>query len=844
MTWYTNVERQGNFILCRGYEANGKPFFWKEEYKPRIFLPSPNSETNPKYMSLDDKPLSEFYPGTIDETRKFLDSFKDVANFDYFGMENPVYNYIADKFKSKVTYDQSKLNIGFFDIETESHNGFPDIEKTEEEVLIVSFHIKNKFHFFSSEKYGVYKPHLDNIEAHSFKTEKEMLIAVINFWVSQKFDIISGWNSEYFDIPYLVNRIKKVLGFEWVKKLSPWGIVRPKDVQTKHGDIKSYNIVGVNHIDYLDTFKKFADDQVDNYKLDTVGREVLGVAKLDYSEYGALHLLYQQNFQLYGEYNIRDNEILALLEKKKKLFDMIVSLALNAKVNFIDVFKQTVLWDSIFYNHLLEKNIIIPKKERHHFTGKIPGGFVKESRPDFYKWVMSFDLDSLYPHLIMGQNISPETFVEVIDVDIEDLVLGMDCDAIRHAKAMNYALCANGSLFRKDKRGFIPEIMDVMYEERKEFKRLMLEKKGWLKANEANLTPDEISETEDEINKLNVYQNVRKVCLNSAYGSLAQIGFRFFKPELASAITMAGQLAIRWADRHFNEMLQKAFGDKDDYVLAADTDSAHVSFDKLVQKFQEKKPGAPISDIVEFLDGFAKKTCQPFIAAFYEKLAVYVNSYEQKMKMKREYIVESGVYLAKKKYIYNVHDAEGVRYKSPVIEVKGVELVRSNTPYFCRDKMMEVCKIVLRKTEADLIDYVAGVKKEFFGLTFDQVAQPTGVNGVSQYTDRTGNYIKGTPIHVRASILYNQMLKKKNIEKDHEKIKDGDKIKFCYLKLPNPTFENVIGTLYEMPKEFGIDEYIDYDAQFEKTFLAATKRICDARGWDIEKQDTLDDFWS
>ena len=840
MKFYTNVSRLGNNILCRGYKENGDQFFSKEEYKPRIFLPSSNQ--NSEYQSIYGTPCEEFFPGTIEDTKSYLDRYRNVQNFTYYGMENPILNFTAEKFKGKLDVKMSQIKIGFFDIETESGNGFPDIDLANEEVLIVSFYVSGVYHIFSSEKYGVYKAKQENVISQTYRTEKEMLLAVVLFFEKQKFDLISGWNSEYFDIPFLVNRMKKVIGNDWVKRLSPWGIVKGKTVPTKWGDVKSYDIVGVNHIDYLDAFKKFGFEQVENYKLDTVGREILGVAKLDYSEYGTLHQLYLSNWELYCDYNLRDNEILALLEKKKKIFNLIFALALNAKVNLIDVFKQTVLWDSIFYNHLLEKKMIVPKKEPHNFTGKIPGGFVKESRPDYYRWIVSYDLDSLYPHLIMMYNISPETFVGMVDVDLEDLVAKRDCSAIQYAKENNFAIAANGALFRKDIKGFIPELMEMMYEERKDLKRQMLDKKKWLEENKKNLSDKEVEDAEDEITMLNVYQNVRKISLNSAYGSLAQIGFRFFKPELASAITMSGQLSIRWSERKFNELLRKAFKDNDDYVLATDTDSSHVSFDKLVNQYLSKKPNATKIDIVNFLDKFSEEKISPYIKSFYSELGEYVNCYKQAMRMKREAIVEAGIYLAKKKYIYNVWDLEGVRFSEPKLKVTGVELVRSNTPNFCKEKMTEACKIFLEKTQEDLITYIDGVRTEFNGLGFDEVAQPTGVNDVTKYTNK-GTYVKGTPIHVRAAILYNESIKKANLDKIYEKIKDGDKLKFCYLKMPNPTFENVIGAPYGLPKEFGLEEYIDYSTQFEKTFMSAVNRIAEARGWDLDKKDTLEDFF-
>jgi DNA polymerase elongation subunit (family B) len=842
--FYTNFERHGNTFLSRGYDDKGQVFFHRDkEFSPKIYLPSKNPESA-KFKSLEGRPLEPFQPGSVSEAREFVAKYKDVSGFDWFGMENWNINYAVDRFPSKIDYDYNLVNLGFFDIETTCENGFPNINDPQEEILIVSFYNRGTYYIFSQEKYGRFETDKENVVSKTYATEEELLHAVVDFFSKMQFDVISGWNSELFDIPYMINRMKMIIGDDKIKRLSPWGMIKDFIIPTPKGDVKSYSIVGVNHIDYMAAFKKFSYIPLENYRLDTAGNVVLKMKKLDYSEHGSIRELYRNDFNKYCLYNLRDNEIMVGIEKKLKIIELITALALTAKVNMVDTFKQTVMWDAIFYNYLLERGTIVPKKIAHDNHLAIPGGFVKETQPGMYRWIVSLDLDSLYPHLIMGYNISPETYRGQVNVNVQDLVNKVDLPILRELKAKNHSLAGNGATFTKDFRGFIPELMDIMYQERKAFKQEMLKKKKYLEDNKEKLSEDEVAKLEDEVAKLNMFQHVRKIQLNSAYGSLAQIGFRFFMYELASAITLSGQTAIQWATRKLNEFMAKILGKERDYVLAADTDSIHMDFSSIVEVYKKKKPGATRDDITNFIDKIVEEKFQPYLNELYQELADYMNAYEQKMHMKRENIVEVGVYLAKKKYIYNVLDSEGVRYEKPTLKVTGLELVKSNTPAFCRGKMKEACKIVLEQGEDDLIKFIEATRKEFNGLQFEDIAYPQGVNHIGKYTDRNGDYKKGTQIYARGAIIYNKLLKQRNLTKKFETIGDGDKIKYCYLRMPNPLQENIISVPFSLPEELGLHDYVDFETQFEKTFIGPIKRITNAIGWEIEHKDSLEDFFS
>jgi DNA polymerase elongation subunit (family B) len=409
---------------------------------------------------------------------------------------------------------------------------------------------------------------------------------------------------------------------------------------------------------------------------------------------------------------------------------------------------------------------------------------------------------------------------------------------LKHA---NLTCAANGTLYRADKQGFLPEMMETMYEDRSKYKKLMIE---WQKKKESAKTDKEKFQIENQISKYKNLQLAKKVQLNSAYGALGNEYFRFFDIRQAEAITLSGQLSIRWIEKKMNQYLNKILSTTDvDYVIASDTDSIYLNLGPLVKKLYAKDTQK--EKIVNFLDKVCEEKLQPFIDKSYQQLADYMNAYDQKMFMKRETIADTGIWTAKKHYILNVWDNEGVRYTEPKLKMMGIEAVKSSTPMVCRDKIKEALKIIMKGNEKEFQDFVADFKKQFKSLSFEDVAFPRGVSEITKYTEKGKNtfYAKGTPIHVRGSIIYNVLLEKHKLTKRYQQINDGDKIKFCYMKVPNPVHENVLSVLTVLPKEFEMEKYIDYETQFEKTYLEPLKGIVSTFGWSIEPTSSLLGFF-
>jgi len=452
-----------------------------------------------------------------------------------------------------------------------------------------------------------------------------------------------------------------------------------------------------------------------------------------------------------------------------------------------------------------------------------------------HNWVMSFDLNSLYPHLIMQYNISPETLMPSKKKD--GLV-----NKILEGKVKNnteYCMTPNGAYFRKDKRGFLPEIMENIYNDRTKYKRLMLESK------------QKYEDTKDpkflkDISRYNNIQMAKKISLNSAYGAIGNNWFRYFDLMVATAITTSGQLSIRWIEKALNIYLNKILETKnEDYVIASDTDSVYITFDRLVNNVF--KEGTEPSRIVDFLDKVAKEKLEPFMAKSYSALAKTMNAYEQKMDMGREVIADRGIWTAKKRYILNVWDSEGVRYKTPQLKMMGVESIKSSTPAPCREKLKQALNIIMSGDEKMLNTFIQEFRDEFMNLPPEDIAYPRSVNGLKKFSSSSGMWSKGAPIHCKGSLLYNSLLKKHKLTNKYPLIQEGDKIKFVHLRQPNVYTASAFSFITSFPKELDIMDRIDYDVQFTKSFVEPLRFITEKISWFIDDsygtQGTLEDFF-
>jgi DNA polymerase elongation subunit (family B) len=830
MRFYTNVQLIGNQFLVRGVE-NGKRFETRDEFFPTLFV---KSKKESKYRTLGGEYVEPVNPGTVRDCREFYKKYDDVDGFAIYGNDRYIYQYISEKYpEDEIKFDINQIKLVTLDIEVASEQGFPDVESCSEEILAITIQDYTTKKIIT---WGI-KPFTNkqsNVTYHYCSSEYELLNHFINYWMVDVPDVVTGWNIQLYDIPYICKRLNRVLGEKLMKRFSNWGLVTEGETYIQGRKHTTFDVGGLTQLDYLDLYKKFTYKAQESYRLDYIAEVELGQKKLDHSEFDTFKDFYTQGWQKFIEYNIVDVELVDRLEDKMKLIELALTMAYDAKVNYADVFYQVRMWDNIIYNYLKKRDIVIPPKNKSQKNEKYAGAYVKEPIPGIYDWVVSFDLNSLYPHLIMQYNISPETLLDERHPTVSvDKILNED---LNFEMYKDYAVCANGAMFRKDVKGFLPELMEKMYGDRVIFKKKMLQAK-----QQYEKTPTK--ELEKEIARCNNIQMAKKISLNSAYGAIGNQYFRYYKLENAEAITLSGQVSIRWIERKMNEYLNKLLSTKnEDYVIASDTDSIYLNLGPLVRKFFINKSSDKES-VVSILDKICQDKLEPFIESSYQELADYVSAYEQKMQMKRENIADRGIWTAKKRYILNVWNSEGVQYTEPKLKMMGIEAVKSSTPAPCRKMIKDALKLMMSGSEDDVINFIEQSREEFKKLPPEQISFPRSASDVQKYQSSSDIYIKGTPIHVRGALLFNHYIKQNKLTNKYSLIQNGEKIKFVYLKKPNSIHENIISFIQEFPKELNLDKYIDYDLQFEKSFLEPLKIILDAIGWSVEKTVNLESFF-
>jgi len=660
------------------------------------------------------------------------------------------------------------------------------------------------------------------------------LLSFLNYWSQNYPDIITGWNVRFFDMAYLVNRIIRVLGESSSKKLSPWNMYNQRTVTIMGKSQTAYDIFGIETLDYMELFKKFdkVSGNQESYKLDHIAHSVLGENKLSYEEYGDLNRLSRENHQKFIDYNIKDTQLIERLEKKLGIISLVVSISYMGGVNYTDTLGTTAIWESIIYRTLKQVDVLPQIQNSILKKSEYVGGYVKPPQIGLHHWVVSFDLASLYPSIIVQWNMSPETIANGLRTSGVEYYLNKKEPV---DSAQNYTVAANGSQYRKDRPGIMPLIIEKYFDERQKVKREMLAEESKLEilGNDTRT----IAETKTNIDRLGNQQMAIKILLNSLYGALGSRYFDYYNISMAEGVTFTGQLVVKWSEKALNKEMNKLLKTEDkDYVIAMDTDSLYISFDDLVKKM---KPADPVA----FLDKICKKHFEPLFEKSYENLYDHMNCMKNRMVMEREAIADRGIWTAKKRYILNVHNKEGVQYAKPKIKVTGIEAIKSSTPEIVRSEFRKIFELIMTKDEDTIRDHSKKFKEEFHNARPESISFPRGVNNINDYFDNKSIYKKGTPIHVRGALLYNHLVKTKKLEKQYKLIQSGDKIKFCYLKMPNTLRENIISFPDFLPKEFNLDRYVDYDTQYEKTYIKPLEPIMDAIGWSLEDRASLEDFF-
>lgn len=839
MRFYTNISRYGNNLLYRGYE-DGRRVKRKIAFKPTLYV---KGKGGSKFTALDGTNVDPIKLDSMREAKEFIEKYKDVENFKIYGNTNYIAQFIAEEFPGEIKFDRAKIRIHNIDIEVASDEGFPEPDEAKHPVISIAIKdsVLDTYFVWALGDYDVEKSIMKQFHVKYTKcaSEEQLLKHFIQFWFEEHTtpDVVTGWNIRGFDIPYLVNRINRILGEDEAKKLSPWGMVEERMVTMRKGMVQLYDIIGIAQLDYMDIFQKFGYSfgPQESYRLDHIAQVVLGERKLAYD--GTLHTLYQTDHQKFIDYNIKDVDLVDRMEDKIAMITLTMTMAYKAGVNYSDTMGTVGIWDSLIHRYLLAQNIIVPPN-KESFKSDYEGGYVKEPQCGVHDWVCSFDVNSLYPNIIVQWNMSPETIIRKVEpgITIEKILDGYVAET---AKANNMSMAATGQYFSNEKQGFMPKIIEEMYDERVVIKKKMLASKQELeqcdKTNKA-----EVYRIERDIAHFENQQTAIKILLNSLYGALGNKYFRYFTMEIAEGITITGQTIIKWGEKHINSYLNKALKTDNDYVIAIDTDSIYANFSSLVNAVM---PDADTSKKVDFLSKACRRIETDVFDTAFKELGENLNVHKLRIGMKREGIADRGIWTAKKRYILNVWDNEGVRYAKPKLKIMGIEAIKSSTPAPCREAMEELFQILINGTELETQQFILDFRNRFDSLPVEEKSFPRGVSSLKQYADSKTIYKKSTPINSRAALMYNHLLKQHSLENKYEAIKEGEKIKYIHLDPKNPTREDVIGFSEVLPPEFGLHRYIDNQKQFEKSFLDPAKIILDSIGWRAEEEASLEDFF-
>lgn len=831
MRFYTHCFQYGNNILTRYIDENGKHKQSKVPFSPSVWTNTGKGTT--EYKTLDGRPAYRIDLGSINEAKEFVETYKEVEGFQIHGQTNWLYQYMWETYPRDIQWDYEKIRVMSIDIETESENGFPSVELANEKLLLITcqdFHSKQIITFGT-------KPYTGGKAEHYVRCadETDMARKFLDFWKMRYPDVVTGWNVQFFDIPYLYRRMERLLGADQCKHFSPWGIVHDREITVRGNKEFTYDFKGISVLDYLDLYKKYTYTMQESYKLDNIASVELGENKLE-MPCDTFKEFYDDHWDTFVEYNIHDVRLIDMLEEKMKLIELMLTMAYNAKVNYTDCFGQVKMWDMLIHNHLREDNIVIPPQTSSSKHSQFVGAYVKEPQVGQHSWVVSYDLNSLYPHLIMQYNISPETLTVPKVPQPNDVDFYLKSENPVDQDNGDYSIAANGSAYRKDFKGVFPQIMEDIYRERKEAKREMLKAQS---RYEQTKDPELLK----VISKYNNLQMAMKIALNSAYGAMGNQYFRYFDIRMAEAITTSGQLSIRWIHDRVNDWMNNVLKTEGkDFIIAVDTDSIYVTYDKLVKKVFGDNPDN--DKVVAFLDQISKEKMVPFMSEQYEILAKRQNAYDNKMVMEREVIADKGIWTAKKRYVLNVFNSEGVQYAKPKLKIMGLEMIKSSTPLAIRTALKDSVPVILSGSKVALMEYINEYRSKFDKLSVEEISFPRSVNNLREYSDSASIYRKGTPIHVRGSLLYNFHLKQKNLTRKYSAIKEGEKIKFVYLRKPNHIQEDTIAFLSELPKELDLHRYVNYDMMFEKVFLEPLQGIVEPLGWNIkDNHATLEDFF-
>ena len=872
MQFYTNFFSFGHKLFVRGYTESGIQAFAEHDIKPTLYTPTmPNTHVEtPGEAEQFSMYGDRVYPVKFDsprDARAFQKTYAD-SGMKIWGYPRFDYATINELFPGTITYQADMIRTMGIDIETAVSDGFPSIFTTDDEILLITVSFKGKYYTYGARGYNR-KSEPDESEIYiECKSEADLLKAFLMFVDKLKPDVITGWNIAGFDMPYLYNRIERVLGSGAIKQMSPFGKTDIRSDNFNGRESLAVEIYGVMILDYLELYKKFELSPRENYRLDTIAEIELGERKLEYE--CTFKELYEKHWDdKFVPYNVQDVRLIDRLDAKLGFILLGFSIAMTSKCNTVDVFRVTRVWDNIIANFLADQNKHVVADYRH-FSDGYEGALVKDTIPGLYEWCITYDIGSLYPSIIRGHNMSPETILPTStfhDIRPYDMIHNTDAYKVAYADAVsrNATLAANGSMYSKDKRGFLPQLIEIFVARRKAAQKVQREHgikaetaKAVYAARFVTMTGDTGS---DEIYTMSEHelkgyiakmseiehlydkeQHAIKILLNSVYGAMGTQYFRHYNVNIAEGITLTGQATVTQSFEMFNGYLNKALKTDTDYVVASDTDSCMINLTNFVNEI------IPLDDDFETrLNKVMKITDDhfgPMLNKLFDRFAIHTNAASNTISMDREGIT-SACFVAKKNYVMKVYDNEGTRFAIPKQKITGLEAIKSSTPKYFREKLKEGYMYVFDKTEEDVHKFVEDVKAEYMNLPIEEIAGTSSVNEIVKYLDDDYplGYIPTTPTAVRGSLAYNRLLDEHGLAGKYEKIRPGDKVKIVPLTKHNPVNLKFFCYLDRYPHEIMPERFIDREGNYGRYFVTPYERVIGVVNWSAEFEPSLDDFF-
>lgn len=890
--FYLSVEQIGNVIHERFIDSNGTEQIRSTEYQPTMFHHAMAGTESP-YRDIYDKVCVKKQFANIKDAKNWMQRMKDTG-MEALGMDDFRLAYISDSYRNEIDYDKDRIRVASLDIEVTAPE-FPDPREAKYAIDAITHYdsVEDKFFVYDLVNDGLEEwckskvdendipaDVLERIVYMPFGTEKALLSAYIKDWKQRTPAIVTGWNSDKFDMAYMITRYKHVFGPNVIRFFSPFGKVTEKTTTDDYGNEQlGYTILGVALMDGMDLYKKFSFTPQPSYKLDAIAESETGKNKVEYS--GALNQLRRSDHQTYITYNIGDVLRVLDIDGKRNFIELVMSVAYYAKINYPGVMSPLKTWDAIIYNSLREDKKVIPENRKHIKT-PYDGAYVKTPIISAYKYMVSFDYTSLYPMIIIQDNISPETIRGSFDArPMEEYIAGT---APRPSD--EFSCSPNGWMYTKEFKGVIPVEIEKVFKQRKMWKGRMTTAERNLeifkhyvehagdeafhhtfdfivpftdedKATIARMNKGTLKAymklCEKKISQCNTAQLNRKISINSLYGALGNEHFRYFDIRNASAITLFGQLAIQWTERKVNEYLTGLCGEEPTgYVKYADTDSLYVCMDKVIDKVGGESRFKSDKQWIDFLDKFSSERMEPMIQKATNELCVYMNNMENKMYMDREIIAGpplgskglGSFWTAKKRYAANVWDSEGTRYEKPKVKIMGMETQRSSTPLAVKKFLKESIRRILQEGELSLQELYTQFEKEYKQLDYREIAGVSSANNISKWNDGAGFPIKGTPNHIKGALFFNRHTR--GID-GITPIQEGEKVMILPLHEKNPWQADCIawpsGT--RMPEAIHDDmmKWIDYSGMFKKHVVSPLQTMTQACKIDYEKRASLADMF-